>query len=190
MRNEWKGISSVTLDGVPVTDWEILSAPMDRVPQFLLGGLDALPETRPHTLTGSFALTATGDVFLDVSELGKGLIWVNGRLLGRFWNIGPQQTLYVPAPWLKVGKNEVVAFDLLRPKDVPPLERNSPWPKLAKGAGTVKLRGRLKPILDGPTPTYANDPERKKKEDPNAEFGPKLAAPATPPNAAPAPPKE
>jgi beta-galactosidase len=181
MRNEWKGISSVTLDGAPLTDWEISCAPMDRVPEYFVAGLDAFPETRPHTLVGSFTLAATGDAFLDVSELGKGLIWVNGRLLGRFWNIGPQQTLYVPAPWLKVGKNEVVAFDLLRAKDVPPLERNSPWPKHAKGAGTVKLRGQMKPILDGPTPTYADDPERKKKAAADAEFGPKLAVPATPP---------
>ena len=125
-------------------------------------------------------LAAAGDAFLDVSDLGKGLIWVNGRLLGRFWNIGPQQTLYVPAPWLKVGKNEVVAFELLRAKDVPPLERNSPWPKHAKGAGTVKLRGRMKPILDGPTPAYADDPEHKKKPAADAEFGPNLDVPGKP----------
>jgi beta-galactosidase len=36
---------------------------------------------------------------------------VNGRNLGRFWNIGPQRSLYVPAPWLREGRNEVVAFD-------------------------------------------------------------------------------
>jgi hypothetical protein len=72
-------------------------------------------------------------------------------------------TLYLPAPWLKVGTNEVVAFDLF------PAEKPQ------------KLVGRTKPILDGPTPTYADDPERRKKADPNAEFGPKLATPAAPP---------
>jgi beta-galactosidase len=39
-------------------------------------------------------------------------VWLNGRALGRFWNIGPQKTLYIPAPWLKRGRNEVVVFDL------------------------------------------------------------------------------
>jgi beta-galactosidase len=178
MRDEWKGVRSVMLNGVPLTDWEISSAPMDRVPEYWMNGLDALPETRPHTLTGSFKLATTGDAFLDVSELGKGLLWINGRLLGRFWNIGPQQTLYVPAPWLKVGKNDVVAFDMLPAKGAPKLERNAPWPMPSKDLQTAKLRGGMKPILDGPTPGYENDPERKKKDAPDAEFGPKLAKPA------------
>jgi beta-galactosidase len=39
-------------------------------------------------------------------------VWLNGRPLGRVWSIGPQKTLYVPAPWLKAGKNELVVFDL------------------------------------------------------------------------------
>jgi beta-galactosidase len=42
---------------------------------------------------------------------GKGFVWVNGHNLGRFWKIGPQQTLFLPGVWLKKGKNEVVVFD-------------------------------------------------------------------------------
>lgn len=45
---------------------------------------------------------------MDMSQGGKGAVWVNGKSLGRFWNIGPQQTLYLPAPWLKEGENEIV----------------------------------------------------------------------------------
>jgi len=52
------------------------------------------------------------DTFLDTSTLGKGEVWINGEPLGRFWNIGPQRTLYLPAPFLKKGKNEIVVFDL------------------------------------------------------------------------------
>jgi beta-galactosidase len=44
--------------------------------------------------------------------LGKGMVWINGQPLGRFWNIGPQRTLYLPAPWLKKGRNEIQVFDL------------------------------------------------------------------------------
>ncbi len=60
----------------------------------------------------SFNVTTPKDTFLDTSSLTKGEVWLNGRALGRFWNIGPQKTLYIPAPWLKAGKNEVVVFDL------------------------------------------------------------------------------
>ena len=45
-------------------------------------------------------------------------MWINGHALGRFWNLGPQQTLYVPAPWLKKGTNEVIAFAQGTPKQL------------------------------------------------------------------------
>jgi len=47
---------------------------------------------------------------------GKGFVWVNGHNLGRYWNIGPQQTMYVPGPWLKPGRNEIIVLDLLGPE--------------------------------------------------------------------------
>jgi beta-galactosidase len=161
MRHEWKGIQSATLGGQPLTGWDIYSLPMSSLPRE--GGPGIGAEHGPHFGFGEFNLDAVGDAFLDVTALGKGLIWINGHALGRFWNIGPQDTLYVPAPWLRKGKNEVVVFDLF-PAKMP-----------------QTLAGRMKPILDGPTPTYADDPERKKKAAADAEFGPKLAAPATPP---------
>jgi hypothetical protein len=53
------------------------------------------------------------DTYLDTRGLSKGIIWVNGRNLGRFWETrGPQHTLYLPAPFLKRGVNEVVVLDL------------------------------------------------------------------------------
>jgi beta-galactosidase len=57
-----------------------------------------------------------GDCFLDMRPWGKGFVWVNGHNLGRYWNIGPQQTMYVPGPWLKAGENEIVILDLLGPE--------------------------------------------------------------------------
>ncbi len=45
---------------------------------------------------------------------GKGFVFLNGHNLGKYWQIGPQQTLYVPAPWLKNGINEIVVFDELK----------------------------------------------------------------------------
>jgi beta-galactosidase len=42
---------------------------------------------------------------------GKGIVFINGINLGRYWKVGPQQTLYLPGCWLKNGKNEVVIFE-------------------------------------------------------------------------------
>ena len=42
----------------------------------------------------------------------KGIVWVNGKNLGRYWNAGPQQKLYLPGVWLRKGENEIVVFDL------------------------------------------------------------------------------
>ena len=52
-----------------------------------------------------------GDTFLDFEGWGKGCIFLNGFNLGRFWEIGPQKRLYIPAPLLKEGQNEIVVFE-------------------------------------------------------------------------------
>ena len=57
-----------------------------------------------------------GDTFLDMRSWGKGVVWVNDHCLGRYWNIGPTQTMFVPGPWLKRGDNQLVILDLLGPE--------------------------------------------------------------------------
>ncbi|KAL6035143.1 hypothetical protein STEG23_007783, partial [Scotinomys teguina] len=54
------------------------------------------------------------DVFIKVKGWEKGVIFINGQLLGRYWNVGPQETLYVPSSWLHPGVNEVVMFEELK----------------------------------------------------------------------------
>ena len=72
---------------------------------------------RPGIWKGTFTVNQLGDTYLDVSSWGKGVVWVNGHCLGRYWNIGPTQTMYLPAPWLKKGKNQIQILDLLGPDD-------------------------------------------------------------------------
>jgi len=67
----------------------------------------------PVIRKGSFSLQKVADTYLDMSKWGKGVVWINGHNLGRYWFVGPQQTIYVPAEWLKKGKNEVVVFEQL-----------------------------------------------------------------------------
>ena len=53
----------------------------------------------------------TADTFLDFEGWGKGCVFVNGFNIGRFWEIGPQKRLYIPAPLLKKGENEIIVFE-------------------------------------------------------------------------------
>eukprot|EP01133_Synstelium_polycarpum_P015746 gene15746-18709_t len=53
------------------------------------------------------------DTFLSFEGLGKGNLWVNGFNVGRYWNVGPQRTMYVPSVLLQVGANEIVVFETL-----------------------------------------------------------------------------
>ena len=94
-----------------LTGWEVYTLPLDRQ---MLGGLKFSSQTIPGPAfhRGVFKLKKTGDTFLDMHGWGKGNVWVNGHHLGRFWHIGPQQTLYLPGVWLKEGDNEIVALEL------------------------------------------------------------------------------
>lgn len=66
----------------------------------------------PAWYRAHFDLASLGDTFLDMRNWNKGVVWVNGHNLGRYWRIGAQQTTYVPACWLKKGRNEIVLFEL------------------------------------------------------------------------------
>ena len=57
------------------------------------------------------------DTFLNFETWGKGLVYVNGHPMGRIWEIGPQQTLYMPGCWLKQGENEIIVFDIIGPRE-------------------------------------------------------------------------
>ena len=76
-----------------------------------------MPPNGPAFWHGSFDLAQVGDTFLDLSKWGKGVVWVNGHCLGRFWDIGPTQTMYTPGPWLQKGHNDVVVLDLVGPRE-------------------------------------------------------------------------
>jgi len=66
---------------------------------------------------GTFKVSKPSDTFLNFETWGKGLVYVNGHPLGRIWEIGPQQTLYMPGCWLKKGENEIMVFDIIGPKE-------------------------------------------------------------------------
>lgn len=76
--------------------------------------------TRPGVFfKANLRLDATGDCYVDMSAWHKGYLWINGHLLGRYWQIGPQQRLYCPASWFRAGDNELLVFDLHRTEAAP-----------------------------------------------------------------------
>ena len=80
-------------------------------------GIEKNDESVPAYYRATFTLDKVADTFLNMESWGKGMVWVNGHAMGRFWEIGPQQTLYVPGCWLKKGENEIVVFDIVGPKE-------------------------------------------------------------------------
>lgn len=113
-------ISPVTINGNIIEgDWEMFLLPMADAPQIdKMYKLNVYNTTsagrikgRPAVYSGTFDLDTTGDTFIDMEDWGKGIIFINGIHIGRYWKAGPQQTLYIPGVWLKKGKNEIVIFE-------------------------------------------------------------------------------
>lgn len=99
-------MGSVRLGSRELTDWEQYRFPLSEAP----GG--GTPRLGPQVYRGTFRVDDARDTFLDLGTWAKGYVWVNGHNLGRYWTeAGPQQTLYLPASWLRKGLNEVVVLD-------------------------------------------------------------------------------
>jgi beta-galactosidase GanA len=113
-----KGITdSVTLNGTTLVNWQVYNLPMDKKFIWDLRSSGKSLKKPGVFFKGNFVLSRAegnlySDTFIDVSNYIKGIVWVNGHNLGRYWNIGPQKRLYCPSPWLREGMNEIMVFDL------------------------------------------------------------------------------
>lgn len=105
---------SVSLDGRAISGWKMYRFPFETTGTFSFSKNKDQKTGHPALYKGSFTLRQLGDTYLDLRTFGKGFVFLNGHHLGKYWNIGPQQTIYVPACWLKKGRNEVIVFDALK----------------------------------------------------------------------------
>ena len=119
-------------NSISLKNWEVFNLSADYPMEANIEYKTQKP-SGPAWYKSSFKLDKVGDTYLDMSTWGKGMVWVNGYNLGRFWSIGPQQTMYMPGCWLKKGKNSIVVLDLEMPK-------------------AAKIVGLTKPILDSIVP--------------------------------------
>lgn len=105
-------------NSIPIEEWKVYNLSYN---QDMLNNLNfdlTTPmDEQPGFWKGEFTIDKIGDTFLDVTKWGKGVVWVNDNCLGRYWNIGPTQTMYIPASWLKEGSNEVLVLDIIGPEE-------------------------------------------------------------------------
>jgi beta-galactosidase len=115
-------IGPVTVGGAPVRGWQVLPLPLTDVTP-AAAALRALPAVPVTSLAGPVFARAVfdrpgdeaagpTDLFLAVAGLGKGIAWLNGFCLGRYWSRGPQRTLYVPGPVTRKEGNELILLEL------------------------------------------------------------------------------
>jgi len=131
LTDPYKGIvGNVTIGNVTLRGWTMKSFPLGDVPPLALNTNNSGLTASPIFYFGGFKVQnysnpAELDTFIAIPNGTKGMVWVNGFNLGRYWIIGPQQSLYLPGTVLKAGQNnDIVVLEL-----EPDLDR----PMFAKG---------------------------------------------------------
>ena len=113
---EAKGlVGEASVNGEPLRSWSVLPLGLSDIAPVA----HALESSEHHSViagpafvSATFDHPGSGDLYLDTATWGKGVAWVNGFCLGRYWSRGPQRTLYVPGPVLSQTGNEIVMFEL------------------------------------------------------------------------------
>jgi beta-galactosidase len=111
-------IGPVCIDGVGVGRWSVAVLDLDALHGAEAGAVLANGSpvreavAGPAVAAGTLHLDEPEDLHLALDGFRKGVVWVNGFCLGRYWSRGPQRTLYVPGPVLRAGANEVVVLEL------------------------------------------------------------------------------
>ncbi len=110
MEHQRKGIGQcVQINGHMHNNWDMYTLPLDNVDKVDFS--KEYIENTPALYRFTFDAKELTDTFLDFEGWGKGCIFLNGFNLGRFWEIGPQKRLYIPAPLIKKGENEIIIFE-------------------------------------------------------------------------------
>jgi beta-galactosidase len=105
---EPKGLLDPLLDGVALTGWDVLPLELSTPPR---AQRCSPAGAGPVLRTALVELAEPADLFLDTAGWGKGVVWVNGACVGRYWARGPQRTLYVPGPLTVAGENHFAVLE-------------------------------------------------------------------------------
>ncbi len=110
METDRKGLVSFNDSKSTKFVWDIYKINVD---QNILSWRGFSDKVSPSLSRAIFNVSSVGDTFINVKNYKKGYVWVNGRNLGRYWNIGPSQKIFCPGVWLKKGQNDLFILDLL-----------------------------------------------------------------------------
>jgi beta-galactosidase len=104
-----KGLQKVLIDREEVTDWSIWAMDLNNISKLVFGKEVKCGE--PTFFRGYFVVDEVGDTFLNPKGLKRGVAFVNGINVGRYWTVGPQLSLYVRKQYLRKGMNELVVLE-------------------------------------------------------------------------------
>ncbi|WP_420310447.1 glycoside hydrolase family 35 protein [Streptomyces sp. YS-B37] len=104
-------LGPVALNGAELTGWQCTPLGLDTLDDLSFAPADA-PHIGPAFHRGFLDIERPADSFLSLTGWTKGNAWINGFPLGRYWSRGPQRTLYIPAPALRPGRNEITVLEL------------------------------------------------------------------------------
>lgn len=125
MNTDAKGILSpvslqIGAQTLRLSNWEMYAYPLTEAAVTALSlSASGTVAAGGHFFKASVSLDNTGDVYVDLSAWAKGMVWVNGHALGRYWDQGPQTRLFCPGVWLRIGENEIIVLDLHRASAAP-----------------------------------------------------------------------
>lgn len=105
-----KGLSGrVLIDKKIHFSWEVYPLPMTDISSLVFCKTD--DGNIPAFYKGKFTAEEPFDTFVRTDNFKKGFVMINGFNLGRYWEKGPQKTLYVPRSLIKKGENEIIVFE-------------------------------------------------------------------------------
>ena len=105
-----KGIHGIKFNQQNLLDYEVTTLPLDNLEK-----LDFTKNSNVYPLffKGEFETKSNAECFVELKNFTKGVVYINGFNLGRFWNKGPQKTLYLPGCLLKTdAKNEIIVLEM------------------------------------------------------------------------------
>jgi beta-galactosidase len=111
MTSDRKGAAQIRIGNQLLYHWNIFPLPLEKLDKVSFCETAGVEKQAPVFYQGAFRAESKADTFVKLRGFTKGYVWVNGFHLGRYWSVGPQQTLYLPEPLLK-DENTVTVLEL------------------------------------------------------------------------------
>ncbi|XP_076260670.1 beta-galactosidase-1-like protein 2 [Rhynchophorus ferrugineus] len=127
---QFKGLTdNVYIDDEKIKNWQIVPLEFKRQWNLQLSGWHEVRtrEATPALYRASFTVTDLRDTYVNVQDWLKGIVIINGFVLGRIFAVGPQQALYLPAALLREGVNEIIVFEHFTAPDVIKFSKDPIW---------------------------------------------------------------